>query len=109
MHVLAKKERGRSSTQCRKQRAAPTISTTFSPDASSATVTRATNMRGLPEAGTAADKPLSRHKRAKAKAQNAVLGGIIGGGIGAIFGPAGVVAGSTIGAAIGHGQNPDRK
>lgn len=53
--------------------------------------------------------PLSRHKRAKAKAQNAVLGGIIGGGIGAIFGPAGVVAGSTIGAAIGHGQNPDRK
>lgn len=52
--------------------------------------------------------PLSRARRAKARTQNAIAGGILVGAIGAaVFGPPGALFGSILGTVIGHKQNPD--
>lgn len=52
--------------------------------------------------------PLSRERRADAKRENAVAGGIIGAAVGWLAGPAGAFIGAGVGAYLGHQTNPDR-
>lgn len=50
--------------------------------------------------------PLQKKKK-RAKADNAVAGGIVGGLIGSVFGPWGSIAGASIGAKLGHDEDPN--
>lgn len=52
--------------------------------------------------------PLSKTKRKKAKAENALVGGAAGAAIGALAGPLGALVGAFIGAKVGHKRNPDK-
>jgi 5-methylcytosine-specific restriction endonuclease McrA len=51
--------------------------------------------------------PLSRTRRAEAKKENAVLGGVVGGPLGALAGPWGAAAGAAAGAYVGSQVEPD--
>jgi 5-methylcytosine-specific restriction endonuclease McrA len=52
--------------------------------------------------------PLSRERRAAAKRESAVAGGLIGAAVGSLAGPVGALVCGGLGAYIGHKQNPDR-
>ena len=52
--------------------------------------------------------PLSRERRAAAKRDNGVAGGLIGAAVGSLAGPAGALVGAGLGLYLGHKQNPDR-
>jgi 5-methylcytosine-specific restriction endonuclease McrA len=52
--------------------------------------------------------PLSTEARKRAKAGNAVAGGVLGAIAGLVFGPGGAIIGGAIGAKLGHKKNPDK-
>lgn len=51
--------------------------------------------------------PLSKQKRADAKANNAFAGGALGAVAGSLLGPWGALIGGALGAKLAHDQNPD--
>jgi len=52
--------------------------------------------------------PLSKARREKAKAANAIALGIIGGVLGAVAGPPGAFVGASLGAAMGASLDPEK-